>query len=240
MQRCLPSWHGPSARELLHGRGYAVLSHVATANQCKQALASLHEAAWDTNGLPSHALADGTTVHDSRRQQTSASRAGWISVLTALLAQGLDREGLLECTTGKKQVVRLHGLKSLRLDGYVPSDDPHVLQEGDQGAHTDESRERYDEWMHMHPAPSDAPLSVILAIMPGTRLRIFADNAWHILKLAVGDAVVFRGNVLHSGVGYAEEHLRVHAYVYPPGYDHISEVDFEDGGPMDEEGVVEI
>ena len=92
----------------------------------------------------------------------------------------------------------------------------------------------------MHPAPSDAPLSVILAIMPGTRLRIFADNAWHILKLAVGDAVVFRGNVLHSGVGYAEEHLRVHAYVYPPGYDHISEVDFEDGGPMDEEGVVEI
>ena len=90
-------------RGVLRGRGYAVLSRVATAKQCRQALASLHEAAWDTNGLPSHALADGTTVHDSRRQQTSASRAGWISVLTALLAQGLDREELLECTTGKKQ-----------------------------------------------------------------------------------------------------------------------------------------
>ena len=36
---------------------------------------------------------------------------------------------------------------------------------------------------------------------------------------------------------HAYRYWSVHAYVYPPGYDHISEVDFEDGGPMDGEGV---
>ena len=43
--------------------------------------------------------------------------------------------------------------------------------------------------------------------------------------------VVFRGNVLHNGLGYPAEHLRIHAYVYPPGYNHPSEVEFQQANP---------
>ena len=74
-------------------------------------------------------------------------------------------------------------------------------------------------------------MSVMLAVMPGTRLRIFANDKWHILNLVVGDVVVFRGDILHNGLGYPREHLRIHAYLYPPGYDHPSEVHFERASP---------
>ena len=37
--------------------------------------------------------------------------------------------------------------------------------------------------------------------------------------------VVFRGNVLHNGLGYPADHLQIHAYLYPPGYNHPSEVE---------------
>ena len=56
-------------------------------------------------------------------------------------------------------------------------------------------------------------------------------KSWHILNLMVGDVVVFRGDILHNGLGYPREHLRIHAYLYPPGYDHPSEVHFERASP---------
>ena len=126
----------------------------------------------------------------------------------------------------------MHGLKSTGIDGYDTRADPEVQQDGDQSPHTDEHRDGYDEWVRTHPHPSDAPMSVMLAVMPGTRLRIFANAKWHILNLKVGDVVVFRGNVLHNGLGYPREHLRIHAYLYPPGYDHPSEVHFQRASPM--------
>ena len=39
------------------------------------------------------------------------------------------------------------------------------------------------------------------------------------------------GDILHNGLGYPREHLRIHAYLYPPGYDHPSEVHFERASP---------
>ena len=60
-------------------------------------------------------------------------------------------------------------------------------------------------------------MSLLLAIMPGTRLRLFANRRWQLLELDVGDVLVFAGDVKHNGVGYAAEHLRIHAHLYPPG-----------------------
>ena len=69
-------------------------------------------------------------------------------------------------------------------------------------------------------------MSLLLAIMPGTRLRLFANRRWQLLKLDVGDMLVWAGNVKHHGVGYPAEHLRIHAHLYPPGYDHVGEIQF--------------
>ena len=124
--------------------------------------------------------------------------------------------------------MRLHGLKSLQTNRYDTRAAPEVQQDGDQAPHMDEGEARYNEWVLAHTDPSDAPMSVMLAIMPGTRLRVFANGRWQILEPAVGDIVVFRGNVLHNGMGYPAEHLRIHAYLYPPGYNHPSEVEFQE------------
>ena len=75
-----------------------------------------------------------------------------------------------------------------------------------------------------------APMSLLLAIMPGTRLRLFANRRWQILELDVGDLLVFRGNVEHGGVGYPAEHLRIHAHLYPQGYNHAGEIQFSQAG----------
>ena len=49
------------------------------------------------------------------------------------------------------------------------------------------------------------------------------------LARAVDDFMeMARGNVLHNGMGYPAEHLRIHAYLYPPGYNHPSEVEFQE------------
>lgn len=65
------------------------------------------------------------------------------------------------------------------------------------------------------------PLSAMLAVQPGTRLWIYprgceAAEAAYALGLDVGDLLVWRGDLVHAGAGYAEEHCRVHAYVDPP------------------------
>ena len=90
-----------------------------------------------------------------------------------------------------------------------------TLQEGDQDAHTDEPIDRVRRFTR----DEDVPLSTILAIMPGTCLRIRPLNGeWIIVTLEPGDLLIFRGDVCHNGLGYANENVRVHAYVYHPAY----------------------
>ena len=45
------------------------------------------------------------------------------------------------------------------------------------------------------------------------------DGKWCIVSLDAGDVLVFRGNVHHNGLGYLDQNVRVHAYLYPRGYD---------------------
>ena len=65
------------------------------------------------------------------------------------------------------------------------------------------------------------PLSVLLAIQPRTKLWVFPDGCGaeasaFLARVEVGDVMVWRGDLVHAGAGYAEEHVRVHAYVDPP------------------------
>ena len=102
------------------------------------------------------------------------------------------------------------------------------------------------------PAPrgqEDMPLALLLAIMPGTRLRVKPDGGdWKIVTLNPGDLLVFRGDLCHHGMGYEALNYRVHAYVYAPDYnpppsalngcahgdDSADEMSLDDGGaPFD-------
>mmetsp|Transcript_38854 Transcript_38854/g.125601 ORF Transcript_38854/g.125601 Transcript_38854/m.125601 type:complete len:113 (+) Transcript_38854:487-825(+) len=91
-------------------------------------------------------------------------------------------------------------------------------------------------------ADADMPLSVMLGVMPNTGLWIFpagccgaecggdaaggdaaggedgcGEEGAFLLPIGVGEMVVWRGDLVHAGAGYAEpEHFRVHAYVDPP------------------------
>ena len=59
-------------------------------------------------------------------------------------------------------------------------------------------------------------------MQPRTKLWIFPNGCDDpnpmLLRLAVGDMLVWRGDLVHAGAGYAEEHVRVHAYVDPPSH----------------------
>ena len=91
---------------------------------------------------------------------------------------------------------------------------------------------RYHAWVSKQTDHLRRPMSLLLAIMPGTRLRVFANRRWQLLELDVGDVLVFAGDVKHNGVGYAAEHLRIHAHLYPPGYDHVGEIQFSQADPV--------
>jgi len=178
---------------------------------------TIRVAKYDANGLPSGPDPDGP--RDPRRQQTidAGGRAHWNQELRRRLTECLRAKRMLACSGGEKVVVKMHAIKSLPTPGYDPENvDP---QEGDQDAHTDEHSA--DLAKHMHGRSlKDMPMSIIIALMPGTRLRIrrLDTHEWVIVHLEPGDVLVFRSDVCHNGLGYASENVRVHAYVYPPDY----------------------
>jgi hypothetical protein len=65
------------------------------------------------------------------------------------------------------------------------------------------------------------PASAILAVQEGTRLLVWDKkvNALVTVWLAVGDMIIFDGDVLHAGAPYDTCHTRVHVYLDVPDID---------------------
>ena len=156
-------------------------------------------------------------MRDRNRVQTKSGQLMWCKALSPKMEEVLKRHDLLRAENGSaKQVVKMRGIKSKPTDGY--DSDASQRQEGDQGEHTDEPAEK----VQALPDPSK-PLSILYAVESGTRLRIRPlGGEWRVVRLEPGDMLVFRGDVCHHGMGYAREHVRVHAYVYAPGYNSAS------------------
>ena len=198
----------------LHTRGYEV---------CKGAIPldasivdAIKAANYDEKGLPSGPHPDGP--RDPRRQQTldATGTSHWIQEVRARKTAYLRERGHLKCSMGEKVVKKMHGIRSLATPRYDEENlDP---QDGDQDEHADEPNDHLTAYMDGR-SDEDMPFSTILAIMPGTRLRIRPfGGEWTIVRLKPGDLLIFRGDVCHNGLGYANENVRVHAYVYPPDY----------------------
>jgi hypothetical protein len=178
----------------------------------------IRESNYDTDGLPNGPDPNQAAhAKDHKRMQTQSHNPSWCDRLAGQQTEVLRKEGLLKTSDGKeKKVQKMRALKSLPTDRYdVGKTEP---QEGDQDGHTDEPVAKLQQM-----DDEDKPLATIYAIQHGSRLRIRPlGGEWTIVTLEPGDLLVFRGDVCHNGMGYAEENYRVHSYVYPPGYTSAS------------------
>lgn len=64
------------------------------------------------------------------------------------------------------------------------------------------------------------PASMIFSFQPGTKLRVFVgcfertvENRARIIEVSVGFCVLFRGDLVHIGVAYTEDHYRIHCFL---------------------------
>ena len=78
---------------------------------------------------------------------------------------------------------------------------------------------------------STMPASVIVALMPGTKIGVcrYSDDLVSMqsktdIGIEVGDCLIFRGDLPHCGLSYDKENIRIHCYI---GH---GQQDFEIGG----------
>ena len=171
-------------------------------------------------GLP--AAPDPLLGYDSRRMQSIDARGNvsWIKSLTQMVSTHLSRYNLMTTTSGEsKRLVRVHALKSTVNEGYVESETEH--QDGDQDRHVDEPPLFMARFMAgAGRADADMPLSVLVALDAGAKLRVWPRGGGPpmLIRLDLGEVLVFRGDLCHAGLGYRVENVRVHMYLYHPAY----------------------
>ena len=154
----------------------------------------------------------------------------WAPGLELLLAERLRPHGLLACSdpTVEKAVADCYALKSVAC-----ADSPEeAAVAGRQPVHSDAPEPRASDRVARlsELADADVPLSCILAVMPRTCFWVYPNGCTggpELLRLDVGELLVWRGDLAHAGAGYAEEHYRVHAYLDAPfevaGYERAKE-----------------
>ncbi|OWY96438.1 hypothetical protein PHMEG_00033292 [Phytophthora megakarya] len=91
----------------------------------------------------------------------------------------------------------------------------------EQAPHQDYAKEAITDVTSAYPG---LPCSLIIALIPGTRLKVFAGcfttvdvTKAVILELCPGDAVLFRVDPIHCGMAYDDNNYRLHCYVTVPG-----------------------
>ena len=173
---------------------------------------------YNQRGLP--AAPDPLLGYDSRRMQSTDARGNvsWIKSLTQMVSTHLSRYNLMTTTSGEsKRLVRVHALKSTVNVGYNESETEH--QDGDQDRHVDEPPLFMARFMAGR-AVADMPLSVLVALDAGAKLRVWPRGGGPpmLIRLDLGEVLVFRGDLCHAGLGYRVENVRVHMYLYHPAY----------------------
>ena len=135
--------------------------------------------------------------------------------MAAFITRTLDEHGMLACEAGgKKTVNTCTALKSSAhlLEGGAGVTGTAAARLGRQAAHADApqpTRGSIDDL-----APGDRPLSVMVAMEPGTQLWVFPSGCNNLedallVELQVGDVLVWRGDVIHAGAG--RPHTRLSA-----------------------------
>lgn len=125
---------------------------------------------------------------------------------------------------GLNQFVRNHISSDLQPAPWVALHSRPGCQ--DQAAHCD--YELGEELVSA--SDNEMPLSVIVALMPGTRLNVWPNSlglvslsdseikkvapiACKVVEMEVGDVLVFRGDFVHAGSGYDTDNYRLHTFL---------------------------
>lgn len=140
-----------------------------------------------------------------------APNAYWNRELRARLTAAFANEAIMTATDGAKVFCRMHAIKSLPTEGY--DETGTHWRPGDQSSHMDEYPDKMIGLRN-----EDMPMSVIIAFMANTRLRILSRGLWRVLVMQPGDVLFFRGDLCHHGVGYACVNVRVHCQLYAKFY----------------------
>lgn len=198
----------------LHQHGFVIYKDIVKTDDLLASIMDDSIYPLNGRGLPqSHKITDGT---DAKRVMSKAApTARWNMELRTRLTAAFVSTGLMVATDGTKVFCRMHAIKSFPIIGY--DDTSTHWQLGDQGSaenpgHTDE---HVNKMVGLR--DEDMPLSVIVACMPNTRLRVLSSG-WRILVMQPGDVLFFRGDLCHHGMGYASVNARVHCHLYSKFY----------------------
>ena len=206
----------------LHGRGYTIVSHQFSRQRCRQLLSAAARENYD--GSP---IFNGEASGEPRKRFVARSES-WAAPAEREIARALDEHGLL----GARTVGDMHALKSEPCEADTTAAGvtaagvtaAEAALRGRQPAHQDAPEPTANERRQhgLKPlaalADDDMPLSVMVAVQEGTVLWIFpggcdATQLEHafLVHLEVGAMLVWRGDLVHAGAGYAIQHYRLHA-----------------------------
>ena len=104
-----------------------------------------------------------------------------------------------------------------------------------QFGHFDYSRTALGTWharVTARRAAHTSPWTLLVSLQDGGELHIWCHEQWMTIRLAAGDAVLFRGDVWHSGAGYAADHWRLHEYWVPTELDDDLDFRLNDEGKL--------
>lgn len=192
----------------LHLNGYVIYENALKTSDLLPCI--LDTGIYEGSGLPQSA--DAKMGNDIKRLMSrEATNARWNVELRARLTTAFAASALMTSTDGVKKFCRMHAIMSSPTEGY--DETATQWQAGDQDKHIDEKAEKMDALRN-----EDVPMSVIVAFMPNTRLRVLSRGVWRILVIQPGDVLFFRGDLCHHGVGYACMNVRVHCHLYPKFY----------------------
>ena len=192
----------------LHSDGFIIYKSAVKTDDLFATIAQ--DNIYEQRGLPKSP--DPKDGKDSMRMMSKeAPNAFWNRELRARLTAIFASRSIMDATDGTKVFCRMHAIKSLPTEGY--DETGTEWQPGDQHPHSDEHPNKMMGLRH-----EDMPLSVIVAFMPDTRLRVLSRGVWCVLVMQPGDLLFFRGDVCHHGVGYACMNVRVHCHLYGKFY----------------------
>ena len=99
-------------------------------------------------------------------------------------------------------------------------------QRARQTAHTDYCKGALAEWTDSH--PGQYPWTLLFALSDHGRIFIrTAKGGDVVVLLRAGEALLFRGDVLHGGMNYSVVNVRAHFYLEPLGSDGMRNQDDE-------------
>ena len=104
-----------------------------------------------------------------------------------------------------------------------------------QFGHFDYSRTALGTWharVAARRAAHTSPWTLLVSLQDGGEVHIWCYERWMTIQLAAGDAVLFRGDVWHSGAVYAADHWRLHEYWVPTELDDDLDLRLNDEGQL--------